>query len=251
MRALCLLVVLGVLLPGCCSTHRAWSEGYNSCVPQCDQCGDAPHQSCLFQKRSSRARCSHGSPCGDPCGFSCGDCGTGCGSACGDCSSCGDSVITGGMSCRGCSNCSPEQTVYSGSTDSAMPYSSTCPTCQQGYPVPAGSQTVAPPPPTPAAAPANPMPNAPEPHAARTLQPLQMQPIMQPLMTQPAQMPLIPSQSAQPVQYQEWQPHQSLPPGATPYTPAAAAVAPQTAVQPVLWVPAQAQIQAPLTVPAR
>ncbi len=35
MRAWCLLALLVVATSGCCSTHRAWLDGYSSCVPEC------------------------------------------------------------------------------------------------------------------------------------------------------------------------------------------------------------------------
>ena len=255
MRALCLLALIGATLSGCCSTHRAWSDGYGSCVPECGDCNSNSHRGCLFKKKSACGRCS---PCGDPC--SCGSCGSACGSSCGGCSSGSCDQVFDGTSSSGCSSCTQGQTVYDGSTYSSMPSGTLCPTCQQNQMIPTPSQSITPMPPTPPAAPANPMQNAPEPTAARMMQPIQMQPMqmvpmqmvpMQPQQMQPLRMTPV---QTQPVQYQEWQPHQTQIRSTSPYAPPAQATprAQQTAVQPVLWVPAQAQPTAPpLLLPAR
>lgn len=238
MRTLCLLALIGATFSGCCSTHRAWNDGYGSCVPQRDDSYPTQHKSCLFKKSSG----SRYSPCGSPCG----DCGNACGSPCGsefgDCSSCAGGMSYEGMPSSGCASCAQGQTADDGSTFS-MPQNSTCPTCHQNHMSPTPSQSVAPPPPTPPAAPENPMPSAPEPTVAQMMQMSQAQ--MQPLRMLPTQ--------AQPVQYQEWQPHQSPPPSLVPYNPPASLPAQQlqTVVQPVLWVPAQTQSPAPLIIPVR
>jgi|GEM_PF-5230907 len=266
MRALCLLALIGATLSGCCSTHRAWSDGYGSCVSGCGDCSSNSHKGCLFKKHSSRGRCSHCSPCGDSCGFGCGSCETACGSNGDGCSSCSNDMVFEGMASGGCSSCAQGQTVYDGSTYSTMPSSTTCPTCQQNQMIPSPSQSIAPIPPAPPATPANPMQNAPEPTAARMMQPMQMQQ-MQPVQMVPMQMVPQPQPQpqqmqplrmapvqTQPVQYQEWQPHQTQNQTTIPYTPPAQAVSrtQQTAVQPVLWVPAQTQTTpAPLLLPAR
>ena len=249
MRALCLLALIGATLSGCCSAHRAWSEGYDACVPQCDACQAAPRKSCWFQKKLARPGCSCSSR-GNPCGLSGGGCGSSCGGSFEGCSSCGEGVISDGMVSSGCASCQQGQTVYEGSMYSATPQSSTCPTCHQTHmnpemssPAPAYSPAesppMTPPPMTPPAASA-PMPEpAPEPHQARMLQLQQMQPLpMQPAQTQT-------------IQYQDWQPHQSQPQNFVPYNPPAQTVPPQiqTAVQPILWVPATPP--APLLLPAR
>ncbi len=261
MRALCLLALIGATFSGCCSTHRAWTDGYGSCVPQCDGSCPTTHKSCLF-KKSSRSRCSSCSPCGSPCGSSCGDCESGCGSVSGGdfagCSSCAGGQSFDGMSTSECASCAQGQTAYEGSTYSSMPQSSTCPTCHQNQmmstPTIMPTQSVAPPPPTPPSTPANPMQNAPEPTQARLMQPMQMHQ-MQPIqMPQPQAAPLrLLSAPTQPVQYQEWQPHQSPPASSVPYNPPAQTPPQQTqtAVQPVLWVPAQSQATAPLLIPAQ
>ncbi len=254
MRALCLLALIGATLSGCCSTHRAWSDGYGSCVSpgdSCDpcgsSCGSSSHKSCLFGKKSSPCRCSHcGSACGD-CGAFGGGCGSSCGADFGGCSSCGDGMVFDGMpSSSGCSSCAQGQMINQGSF---------CPTCQQNQmnqmsPTPAQSSSpgMAPPPPTPPASSASPMANAPEPTEARLMQPMYTQPQMRMLTMQPLQVQPV---QTQPVQYQEWQQHQAASPQV--YNPPAQMVPqpPQTAVQPVLWVPAQPQTQAPLTLPAQ
>ena len=263
MRALCLLALIGATLSGCCSTHRAWSDGYGSCVPQCDSGCPTPHQSCLsksclFKKTSSRSRCSSCSPFGNPCGSdygsSCEGCGSSCGSDFGGCTSCAGGMMSDGMATGGCASCAQGQTAFDGSTYSLMPESSICPTCHQNHltPTPSSSnysptptQSVAPPPPTPPSTAPIVTPDAPEPSAARMMQPMPIRGVqMQPLR-------MLPTQN-QPVQYQEWQSHQAQPQGMAPYNPPAQA-APQpnqSAVQPVLWVPAQTQPPAPLLMPA-
>ena len=254
MRALCLLALFGATLSGCCSAHRAWSDGYNACVPECQDCAPARHRSCLFQKKATHCRCSHCSSCGDVCEYGAGDCGTPVGSGCGECSSCAQG----------------QHMVYEGSMDSTYPsMQSTCPTCHQPQMSPMqmsptqSAPSSTPPMEPPVAPPANPMtppPMAPEPHQAQMLQPLQMppsrfspQPIssgqMQPLQLPPAQ--------TQAVQHQEWQPHPSVPQSFVPYNPPVQQVPQQglvpqqshTAVQPVLWVPPQTP--APLLMPAQ
>lgn len=247
MRVLCLLALIGATLSGCCSTHRAWREGFDSCVPQCD--------SCHSHSRNCNKRSGLFSPCSDSCG---GECGSGC-----------DGCASGG-GFETYSSGDQGQTVYDGSAYSSMPQSMTCPSCQQTHqiqmaPTPAPSSSG--PPPTPPAARENPMQETAEPHQARLLQPMSMPPgrmapqQMQPMTMQPLQ--VVP-QLTQPVRYQEWQPHSSPPQqqyrpqtnqpqseSLVPYTPPVSAVPPQaqSAVQPVLWVPAQSP--APLLMPAR
>lgn len=257
MRVLCLLALFGATLSGCCSTHRAWSDGYNACVPECQDCAPARHKSCLFQKTSTRCRCAHCSPCGVASDFGGGDCGSGCGS-------------TLGSECGGCSHCAQGQMDYEGSMYSmypSMPSPSTCPTCHQPQmsptqSVPSSSSpmapTVAPP-----ATPENPPPMAPEPHQARMLQPLPQMPARfspQSFATRPMQPLQLPPAQAQAVQHQEWQPPPSVPQSDVHYNPPVPPVQQvpqqslvpqqsQTAVQPVLWVPPQAP--APLLMPAQ
>jgi len=225
MRAWRLLSLLVVITSGCCSTHRAWLDGYSACVPECGSCdcgsgGFLGHKSCLFQKKS-HSHCGCNISC-DPCG-SCGDCFSDCGSPFTGCSSCSGEVMWDGTAASGCSSCAQGQTVYNGS----QPSSGGCPHCMQNQmmspPVQMQQQPAAPAPPAiPAIPPAEP---APEPHKAQ-LQQLQMIP-------------------TQPVQYQEASPpvQQSAP--ASSYNPPAS-----SAVQPVLWVPAVPSTPAPLMIPS-
>lgn len=226
MRAWCLLALLAVVTSGCCSTHRAWLDGYSSCVPECGSCecdsgcGLFGHQSCLFKKKSRGCYCHCMTSC-DPCG-GCGDCFTGCDSSFSNCDSCAGQVMWNGTMDTGCSSCAQGQTFYNGS----MP-SGGCQHCMQNQMMPAQSSPQNPPqapaPPIPAVPPAEP---APEPTKAQMMQ--------------------LQSIPTQPVQYQEMAPPVQYSPPATSYSPPAAQAAP--AVQPVLWVPAQSP-QAPLLVP--
>lgn len=275
MRALCLLAMIGATLSGCVSPHRAWTNGLDSCVSPCDECGPPQHRSSLFGKKVMRFRGSKWNSCG-PCDTGCGDCGPcgGCSPCMSDCGSCSTGMM------GGCSSCAQGQVIHDGSS---MSGGSSCQSCMQNgmsIPVTPGSefspngQPATPIPSTPPAAvpQGSPTEQAPEPTQARMMQ--QMQP-MQVIQGQPVpmQMLTVPSQSAQmqplqmvpqqtmqpqlqsqhtkpaqpqPVRHQEWLPM-------TPITPNQMVPGLQTqvqgqatgnAVQPVLWVPAQSQTQA-------
>lgn len=268
MRALCLLVLIGATLPGCCcSARRAWTAACDPCVSQQDDCHTTPHRRGLFKNKKARCRCSHCSRCGDAAGFETGNWTTECGSQ-------------SGYECGGCSSCDQSQMACDGSQPgvySAVPQSTICPTCQQPQMNPMQTEPAQSPPMTPPAPPSSipqnpmpmPMPSPPEPSQAQLLQSLPQQPaplasltmtpqFIQSVPMQPLQLPPVQTQS---MQYQEWQPHQSVPHSLVPYTPPAQQVPPQslvpqqsqtavpTAVQPVLWIPPQSQ--APLLLPAR
>lgn len=243
-----------------------------------------------------------GSPCGDcgPCG-DCSPCMTGCGSSSGGCSSCAQGqVIYNGASMPGGSSCQTCQ--QNGMAIPSTPGSEYSTPGQQMTPVPGTPPATA-----PQGTPEEQAP-APEPTHARMMQqmpsmqpvmhgqPMQMQPMqMQPVQMQPMQMQSVPGQSVQ-MQPLQVVPQQTMPPQyqsqrtkstqsgrhqewmpMTPMTPSQMPPGMQTqvqsqptggAVQPVLWVPAQATPQpqnqviyeqaplqttttAPLLVPAR
>lgn len=253
MRVLCLLALIGATFSGCCSPHRSWTKGFSACVSQGDGCQAPRQKSSLFRKKNSCSRCSH---CYDSCS-----------------GGCATEMEYLGATPGGCSSCAQGGMVYGDSqysdysTEGAMPNAGTCPTCHQSHMIPQEfapapmqqSTPIAPTPPAAPLPPEQPMPPA-EPHQARMQQSMPMQPVR--MSPQPMQPLLMLPQQAQPVQFQEWQPHQPHQPqplqqplqqplSLVPYNPPAQPVPQQaqSAVQPVLWVPAAPQ--APLLMPAR
>lgn len=278
MRSTLFLAIILSFVSGCCSAHRRWTDGYGSCVSPCEDggcqsycesCGSAHRKSCLFGKRSGRTRyTSSGVICGAECGScgGCSSCGNGMiydGMMSGGCSSCSSmqSVYDGsGTMTSSCPSC---QQQYSSESSLQLPADS-----------PSSTPTPSTVPPTPPASTPNPMQGeppipspapAPEPTTARMLMPMNSPGsyIAKPLSTQTPAQPMqplfvVPAQ-ALPVQYQEVSSPLPLPQpqsqSLVPYNPPAIETTPipatpptsaslpisssQTAVQPVLWVPAQ------------